>query len=869
MSSIDKLNNTWNSVYNNKNLSVVDISTLKSVIKEDKKVSAEEIAFLESKLNTLAPEDKKNLSKLITSLKVIKDVKEFSPSGMSFKIPIDANTLQNEIKNIQSLLVKNKPEACKKMNALVEKVKKECPENQELIDNLKLGLASIYIESNDSKAVPLLKEIQKNPKLKEQSMLMEMQFYVKLGDISKVMPLISELSKSENTEVSSLANNIRQDLESKYLDIISKAAQNNIDVLNQIKENKTPQSMSSLLNPLTSVKLIAGHYDNLQVIHDSNISSLIDLKDGVTFAKIAIKNSGKSLADLSKMSIKDMTTICKIPKEYAVIIKDYIQSNPDFKKVASSDFSENFSWDKNKPYITPEYLDTEWDIAAKWIGDQVRTARETDEVLKNSSSLIDRAIGHTSGAILDTISDGNQLAKMLIKDAHDFYSQQEASGTSFGYLAGKTGKAFTTLGEIVSSPVTSVTTQLDHKATDEERAEALKDIALTYGTLGVAKAGAPAWKTLGAGASKMAKPVNDLVLKGMNKTVDASRFVLNKVTADKLVRTTAQLKKASAEIAKKIEQGFDDILAKNSKALESKGFTVPKNMKEFEALALKDPIKAQNLITNAVIEDATVKKGLSKILQQAKKGLSPEQLKNFDDFKAIQDYMVKNPDKFYDEFGGFATTHFSKGLSTQQLKDAGFEYFSHYTNQKALPKILSSGKILEQKWDLISGTLSNLTSDMAKGLLKPEQFVDKLKKIIGETRSFGFRGYEPLNLKSLTKADMTVASLNTSKTPEAVINVLVPSSKMNASHGWKKIVQSTSQVNHNIGTIRGGVDLFPKSVSQGIMSEAERKILIKGLDYQGTVPPEIINAIAVGTGGGIVLGAEATWEVLIDALSSK
>lgn len=870
MTNISNISDKWNNIYQDKKLDNSDINNLATAIKKDG-VKPEEISFLESKLKSLSPEDKKLLSSLITNLKSqVSSSQDFKPTDIKFGASIQTKQIEQEMESVKGLLNSGKnKEAASKMSILLEKVQKSHTDNNTLIDNIKIGLASIYSENNDKKALPILKELQKNPALKEQSKVLEVQFHIKNGDISKAMPLVNELSKSKNSELAKMSKDLKIQVESKYLETIGSVSQNNIDMLNQIKTNKTPQSMASLLNPLTSVKMISGHYDNLQEVHDSNINKLSDLKAASTFAKIAIKNSGKNLTELTQMSVSDISKSGKIPVEYASIIKNVSQSNPDFKKIISGDYNQNFSWDKNKPYISGEYLDTEWDTAAKWIGNQVRSARETDNQMMMSNSAFERAAGKFSATVLDTLSDGNQLAKMLIKNAHEYYNDKENSGTFTGYVGGKVGNVLTTAGDIIASPVTTVATQFDHKATDSERADALKDIALTYGTLGVAKAGAPAFKTIGQGiskgASKVAKPLNNAVLKGMETTVDATRFVLNKATADKLIRTTSQLKQAAVKIGVKIEKGFDDLLTRNILSLEGKGFKVPKNMDDFVALTAKDPIKAQSLVTNALLEEKVVKKGLDKILSEAKKGLNPTQLKNFDDFEAIQKYMLKNPEKFYDEFGGLATSHFAKGLSPTELKKAGFEYFSHYTNQNAMPKILSSGKILEQKWDVLSGPLSNLTQDLAKGKLKPGQFVEQLKKAVTETRTFGFRGHEPLNLSSLTRSDLTVASLNTAKTPEAVINVLVPTSKIDASHGWKKAVQNSGANNHAIGTVRGGVELFPQSVSKSIITEAEKRQLIKGLDFQGTVPPEIVNALVAG-GVAIPVG-NITWEKVLDILN--
>jgi hypothetical protein len=901
-------------------------------------------------------------------------------------------SLQDSVQGLQTLIKENKTgEAIPKAKAIISELEAKYPDNKDMIAGLKLQLASLYMATGKTgDALKELKDVKSksgDDGIKDRATLLESQIHIKNNNMTHAMKNLNSLLKSKDPEIASAAKEMKVSIEISYLDGVKKMADYNEKTLNQIKEDKTPQSGWALANPLTSVKLIAGHYDNIQTIHDHNISELGEISSSAALLQNAMKKSGKSLSEIGDMSFQELKTILTgLSPATHLEIKRLINNNPDVKKISSGALGNDFSWDKNKLYKDADYLDTEFDIAAKWIGNQVKGAREFDEVLMRSDSRLDRIIGYSSAFILDSVSDANHFVKDSIKNAHEYYNADDKKGSVLAWV----GDKLTTGGDILASTVTAPATLVDHKATDAERSEALTTTALIIGTMGVIKAGAPAWKSMGAGAASIgagasvvlpkvgqtivnitpkvikapigsvveSKFVQGVVQKGgalvddigaatsktkdfltkerhigkkfddvgelstvevgeaskstfrkakdairdklhdtpvigkfVNSSDEAAKIaekkagelstgqkVVNKTrdvlhdtpVIGKFVQSTDEIAAATKAVGGKIEKGFTDLMSRNAKALEAKGFTVPKTMDEFNTLVATDPMKAKQMITTSLLEEASVKKGLDKIVQEAKKGLSPDKLSKFDPDKAIQQYMLKNPEKFYDEFGGMLTEHFAKGLSEMELKKAGLEFFSHYTNKGSMSKILSSGKILEQKWDVMSGPIANLTDDIMSGkLLNPLKIKERLQTILTETRTWGFRGSKPLGLKDINTMDKTVASLNTSKSPEAVINVLVPKSKLGSPKDWKRI-NDIMPGTKSLGTMRGGVELFPKELSESIMTKTDRATLIKGITYQGTVAPEIVNAIAGALGiSATALGAQVEWGFVLDILQQQ
>jgi len=873
----------------------------------------------------------------------------------------EIKAIETSIQGLDKLIKENKTsDAIPKAQELIKELETKQPQSKELIAGLKLQLASLYMMNSSMKEVlRLIKEIKEsspNSEIKDRALFMEAQINLKTNKLSDAMKIFDKLIKSSDKEISSSAKEIKVSVEMSYVETVKKMADSNIKILNQAKEQKTPESAWALLNPVTSVKVIAGHYDNIQTIHDSNISELSDMSYASIRLQNVMKKTGKTLSEISTMSFSDLRKIKGVSNSDVVEIKNLL-SNPDIKKVMDSKFDNKFTWETNKLYISADYLDTEFDVASKWVGEQVKTSREIDDSLMKSNSRLDRIVGYSSAFVLDSLSDANGFVKDSIKTAHEYYNAEDKNGSVLAWV----GDKVTTGGDILSSTVTAPATLFDYKATDQERSDALQTTALIIGTMGILKAGTPAWKSLGANAVKLGastsvvlpkvsqflvshtpnmvkvpigsvieskvtqsiigktsvlvddlgtlgtktsdfmtkeryifkKPISDIskletiqlaentaqaFVNNAPQAMDKSQKLVNTLrdklhdtpVIGKFVQSSDEIAFAARQVSLKIDNGFTDLIGRNSKALEAKGFVVPQNMEEFKLMVANNPTKAKDMITTSLLEETSVKNGLDKIVTEAKKGLSESQLSKFEANKAIQEYLVKNPEKFYDEFGGMLTENFAKGLSETEIKKAGLEYFTHYTNKESISKILSSGKILEQKWDIATGPIANLTDDIMTGkLINPLKIRERLTSILNETRTWGFRTSKPLGINDINFMDKTVSSLNTSKAPEAVINVLVPKSRIGSPKDWKRINDILPNT-QSLGTMRNGVELFPKQLSESIISQSDKQALIKGIRYQGTVPSEIINAIILSLEvGNVALGSQIEWDDVFNMLEQQ
>lgn len=277
-------------------------------------------------------------------------------------------------------------------------------------------------------------------------------------------------------EAAKLAKHAVADTEAGAFDAIAARAQEERKYLDALKEAKTPQSAWALLNPATSIKMIAGHYDHLAIIHDENIAKLQAVEYGAKIAAVVMRRHDLSIADLERMDTKALSRFTSIQNALAI--------------------KECLSYARSgAPAVDASYLETEVDVISKSVGEQVRGARAHDEHLKKSSSAIERAVGNASAMILDGVSTANAEAKEAFAVANKYWTDPSRKES----WSGRIGHGATFAGEMLASTVTMPATIADARATDEERSQAITGTALMLGTMGVIKAGGPAWASLGNG----------------------------------------------------------------------------------------------------------------------------------------------------------------------------------------------------------------------------------------------------------------------------------------------------------------------------------------------------------------------------------
>jgi predicted negative regulator of RcsB-dependent stress response len=389
---------------------------------------------------------------------------------------------------------------------LVATIQEKYPENDSAIASAKLTLANAKLAAGDmagAKAdLQAIVDTAKDPAIRDRAQLLQARAALKENQTDKAIQMLRGISKNGATpELQKAAKSIIISLEANQLKNVERKAEFEQKRLEEIREDKTPQSGWALLNPLTSVKLIAGHYDRLLDEHQANLNDLGVIRGGAAHAATVMKLYGLTLGELQNMKADEIAKLPRIGPQTASEIVRALHV-PDVQQIARDKF-DNLSWQNNTWYVDASYLDTEMDKAAKWIGKQVRGARDYDEELKASDSLFERAVGYTSGAILDAVSASNNFIKEKIKNASDFYNDPERKDTWYAAL----GRAGTFGADLLTAPVTMPATLADYKVSDAERSQALTGTLLMVGTMGVIKSGGPAWRSLGTGVSRGASGI--------------------------------------------------------------------------------------------------------------------------------------------------------------------------------------------------------------------------------------------------------------------------------------------------------------------------------------------------------------------------
>jgi hypothetical protein len=214
------------------------------------------------------------------------------------------------------------------------------------------------------------------------------------------------------------------------------------------KANKTPQSALALLNPLTAAKTIAGHYQNIQTIHDAQLEELRELSHGAKMAAVVARKHNIPPSWMRAGDVQDLAVLAG-GLDNALAIKNALAKLDSFG-------------------LDTSYLTTEMDELSVWTGEKVRVAHETSE---------------TSRAILDNLSTANNFAKEKLDVAMKYYRDPARSDS----LPAKTGLVATWTGDLLASVFTMPATIVDPHAGDEERSQAITGTMLMLGTMGLLK----------------------------------------------------------------------------------------------------------------------------------------------------------------------------------------------------------------------------------------------------------------------------------------------------------------------------------------------------------------------------------------------
>jgi LysM repeat protein len=537
--------------------------------------------------------------------------------------------IETQVKTIDALTTSGNKAMAQQAVPLAEKlvatIQEKYPDNTKAIDGARLTLANAKLEAGDrAGAMSDLQAIAASttdPSTKDQAQLFQARAILHGGDTDKAVNMLRELSNTATTpEVRKAAKDVIISIQTGYLRNVEKKAGLEQSRLEAIKVEKDPSGWS-LLNPVTAVKFIAHGYDNLLEDHQRNMNYLGVVGSGANDLANAMKKNGMTLEELAKMDFKHLAALPGVGEQSAREIQIAL-GNVDVQTVAKGNFQgKNFSWEKNTWYVDASYLDTEMDKVSKWVGNQVRGARNFDEELKKSDSLFDRAVGYTSGAILDGVSAANDFVKDKIKTAEDFYNDPSRKDAWYSKL----GRVGTFGADVLASTFTMPATMVDYKATDAERSGAITGTLLMVGTLGVIKGGGPAWESLGAGASRVGSRIASTE---MAQALAKSEF------GQWAGRTAVKIGEGAAKLETKFEatsiaKGADKVkagLGKVEKAFEETRFA--KGMDKVKATLGKDVIGGTKFAPSKGMDSAVDELLGRKTAGDLKASITPKDLEN-------------------------------------------------------------------------------------------------------------------------------------------------------------------------------------------------------------------------------------------------
>jgi hypothetical protein len=431
--------------------------------------------------------------------------------------------IHHQLDTIHSLIAYGDKDTKQDAQAMAAKlladVERNHPLDKKKIEAMKLTVANIAIEAGDTAgATSLAKEIAGNtqdPDVRDQAQLTEANAALesKPPQLNQAVQLLRSLAQSGSSEEA--RNEAKQRLisiESDHFDSIANKADGELKSLQALKKkniddlfNEHPQpkevtvaGIKTVVYPdyvhdLQARGLQQQELERIAEPHKEATDLLNDISKGAKLATTVMKANGLTAADLEGMDYKKLATLPGVGSEADAKLLRRVLNMQDASTIAKGDLQgHQFSWDKKNLYVDPSYLDTPRQRAIKWIGEQVRTARAQDEVMRKSDSWVQQGIGWASAHVLDGISSANSFVKEKIDTAYDFYQSK-------GGVLGKIGMAATFVADQGVQLVTMPATIVDYKATDEQRGAAIDGALLMLVTAPLFAEGGAALGAAGRG----------------------------------------------------------------------------------------------------------------------------------------------------------------------------------------------------------------------------------------------------------------------------------------------------------------------------------------------------------------------------------
>lgn len=239
----------------------------------------------------------------------------------------------------------------------------------------------------------------------------------------------------------------------------------------------------------------------------------------------------------------------------------------------------------------------------------------------------------------------------------------------------------------------------------------------------------------------------------------------------------------------------------------------------------------------------------------------------------------------YERFGPIVVDQLGNqsGQPAGWQKEYGYRFATHITDSNSAAQVLSSGKLLPQKWGIFSGAIPQLIESVKSR----REWGNILDNMMNKTRSWVFASDNRLGLEDITwwdakrssilldviekraaKENLTPAQVyelrqefakGKLKTADAAVSVMVPAERLTPPTDWKA---ADYGLGHEVATMLQGVDLYGSEGTLKNLSEAQMINLRNFVQYKGTVGDKAADGLIAASFGGAIAAGGLTAGVL-------
>lgn len=371
---------------------------------------------------------------------------------------------------------------------LLQKIERAAPEDPKLRRLGQLLLARAQLASGRPQAaIEAANRALKSGSLEvqRQGQLVKAQAHLHLGRTGSALKLLKKIAtKNPDHALGKAAASARDAIQSALIRVVERKAASELQTLQVTAERMLPQEALSLLNPLTALKTLSGHYENVLIVHREKIGRLQALQTGAAQLGALMQRRGLSLAQVRKMSSKALRGYVGL--RAAVSIRAVVHQR-DISMIAAGHVDRGrLSWEKGQPYEGTQHLMRESDRIAARLHEHVRYARSFYKRLmkERGAPLALRALSGATDAALSAMVRAGIQTKLALETASDFY-QRRSDRSTWATVANKAVRA----GAAIASPITAAGALVDAQSTIEGKRSALVDAAVLIAGAGVIRSG--------------------------------------------------------------------------------------------------------------------------------------------------------------------------------------------------------------------------------------------------------------------------------------------------------------------------------------------------------------------------------------------